>query len=59
MSAVSGRAVEIAAAIELLAQRRIPAERLISDVVPLDRAEAMFQALTARDNAHMKVLPEP
>jgi 2-desacetyl-2-hydroxyethyl bacteriochlorophyllide A dehydrogenase len=53
------RRTEFATAIELLAQRRIPTEGLISDIVPLERAEAMFQALTAPDNAHMKVLLEP
>jgi 2-desacetyl-2-hydroxyethyl bacteriochlorophyllide A dehydrogenase len=53
------RRTEFATAIELLAQRRIPTEGLISDIVPLERAEAMFQALTAPDNARMKVLLEP
>jgi threonine dehydrogenase-like Zn-dependent dehydrogenase len=48
-----------AAAIELLAEGRIPTEGLISDIVPLERAEAMFQALTAPANERMKVLLKP
>ena len=53
------RRTEFATAIELLAERRIPTQSLISDVVPLERAEAMFQALTAPDNKRMKVLLKP
>jgi (R,R)-butanediol dehydrogenase / meso-butanediol dehydrogenase / diacetyl reductase len=48
-----------AAAIELLAQRRIPAEALITATVPLEDTEAMFQALVASGNAHLKVLLAP
>jgi threonine dehydrogenase-like Zn-dependent dehydrogenase len=50
---------EFAEAIELLAQGRIPAEGLISDIVGLDRAEEMFQTLTASANTEMKVLLRP
>jgi threonine dehydrogenase-like Zn-dependent dehydrogenase len=53
------RRTECAAAIELLAEGRIPTEGLISDVVPLEGAEAMFQALTAPANERMKVLLKP
>jgi 2-desacetyl-2-hydroxyethyl bacteriochlorophyllide A dehydrogenase len=53
------RRSEFAAAIDLLAHGRIPTEGLISDIVPLERAEAMFQALTTPGNAHMKVLLQP
>jgi 2-desacetyl-2-hydroxyethyl bacteriochlorophyllide A dehydrogenase len=45
-----------AAAIDLLAQQRIPAEQLITATAPLEEAEAMFQALGAPDNAQLKVL---
>jgi (R,R)-butanediol dehydrogenase/meso-butanediol dehydrogenase/diacetyl reductase len=48
-----------AAAIDLLAQRRIPAEQLITATAPLEEAEAMFQALGAPDNAQLKVLLAP
>jgi (R,R)-butanediol dehydrogenase / meso-butanediol dehydrogenase / diacetyl reductase len=53
------RRSEFATAIELLAQGRITTEGLISDIVPLERAEDMFQALTTPGNAHMKVLLQP
>jgi 2-desacetyl-2-hydroxyethyl bacteriochlorophyllide A dehydrogenase len=53
------RRSEFATAIDLLAERRIPTEGLISDIVPLERAEEMFQALTTPGNARMKVLLKP
>jgi (R,R)-butanediol dehydrogenase/meso-butanediol dehydrogenase/diacetyl reductase len=48
-----------AAAIDLLARRRIPAEALITATVPLEQTEAMFQALGASGNTHLKVLLAP
>jgi threonine dehydrogenase-like Zn-dependent dehydrogenase len=59
VGALTYRRDEFAEAIELLAQGRIPAAGLISDVVGLDRAEAMFQTLTASGNTQMKVLLKP
>lgn len=53
------RRTEFAEAIEMLADGRVPADALISDVVGLDRAEEMFQALTAPDNDRIKVLLAP
>lgn len=53
------RRAEFAEAIDLLAQGRVPAEDLITDVVGLERAEEMFQTLTAASNTHMKVLLKP
>jgi 2-desacetyl-2-hydroxyethyl bacteriochlorophyllide A dehydrogenase len=53
------RRVDFAEAVDLLARGRIPTDALISEIAPLDRAEAMFQALTARNNTHVKVLLEP
>ncbi len=50
---------DFAAAIELLARRRIPADALITATAPLEDAEAMFQALSAPGNAHLKVLLAP
>jgi (R,R)-butanediol dehydrogenase/meso-butanediol dehydrogenase/diacetyl reductase len=48
-----------AAAIELLAEGRIPVEELITATAPLEDAEAMFQTLSARANPHLKVLLAP
>ena len=48
-----------AAAIELLARGRVPAERLITATAPLEDAEAMFQTLTAPGNTQLKVLLAP
>jgi (R,R)-butanediol dehydrogenase / meso-butanediol dehydrogenase / diacetyl reductase len=48
-----------AAAIELLAERRIPVEALITATAPLEDTEAMFQALSASGNTHMKILLAP
>jgi 2-desacetyl-2-hydroxyethyl bacteriochlorophyllide A dehydrogenase len=48
-----------AAAIELLAQGRIPAEALITATVALEDTETMFQALASSANAHLKVLLAP
>jgi len=48
-----------AAAIEMLAQGRIPVEALITATAPLEDAEEMFQTLSARTNHHLKVLLAP
>jgi (R,R)-butanediol dehydrogenase/meso-butanediol dehydrogenase/diacetyl reductase len=53
------RRTEFAEAIGMLADGRVPADPLISDVVGLDRAEEMFQALTAPGNDRVKVLLAP
>ena len=50
---------EFAAAIELLATGRIPIESLITEVAPLERAEAAFRALTSTGNDRLKVLLRP
>jgi (R,R)-butanediol dehydrogenase / meso-butanediol dehydrogenase / diacetyl reductase len=59
IGALTYRRAEFAEAIELLASGRIPSDRLITDVVGLDRAEDAFQTLTAPGNTHMKVLLKP
>ena len=56
---VSYRRAHFARAIELLASGRIPTDELITHTAPLDEAEAMFQALTAPGNAHVKILLDP
>jgi threonine dehydrogenase-like Zn-dependent dehydrogenase len=48
-----------AAAIEMLAEGRIPVDALITATAPLEDAEAWFQALSARANPHLKVLLAP
>jgi 2-desacetyl-2-hydroxyethyl bacteriochlorophyllide A dehydrogenase len=53
------RRVDFAEAIDLLARGRIPTDALITASARLDQAEAMFQALSARNNTHVKVLLEP
>jgi (R,R)-butanediol dehydrogenase / meso-butanediol dehydrogenase / diacetyl reductase len=50
---------EFSRAIELLASGAIPSEKLITATAPLDDAEAMFRALTAPGNTHLKVVLEP
>jgi (R,R)-butanediol dehydrogenase / meso-butanediol dehydrogenase / diacetyl reductase len=57
--ALAYRRADFQAAIELLAAGRIPTTELISDVVGLDRAEEMFQSLTAPGNQRTKVLLDP
>jgi 2-desacetyl-2-hydroxyethyl bacteriochlorophyllide A dehydrogenase len=53
------RRAEFAEAIDLLSRGQIPSDAVITDIVPLERAEETFQALTAKGNGHMKVLLEP
>ena len=53
------RRAEFAEAVDLLAAGRVPAEPLITGIVGLDRAEEMFQMLTAAGNTHLKVLLGP
>jgi threonine dehydrogenase-like Zn-dependent dehydrogenase len=43
----------------MLAEGRIPVDALITATAPLEDAEAMFQALSARANPHLKVLLAP
>jgi (R,R)-butanediol dehydrogenase/meso-butanediol dehydrogenase/diacetyl reductase len=50
---------DFAGAVELLASHRIPADALITATAPLEDAEAMFQALSAPGNTHLKVLLAP
>jgi 2-desacetyl-2-hydroxyethyl bacteriochlorophyllide A dehydrogenase len=59
VGALTYRRSEFADAIGLLAAGRIPADRLITAVVGLERAEEMFQMLTAPGNTHLKVLLKP
>lgn len=59
VGALTYRRSEFAEAIDLLAAGRVPADALITDVVGLERAEQMFQTLTAPGNIHLKVLLKP
>lgn len=53
------RRTEFAEAIVMLADGRVPADALNSNVVGLERAEDMFQALTGAGNARIKGLLQP
>jgi (R,R)-butanediol dehydrogenase / meso-butanediol dehydrogenase / diacetyl reductase len=57
--ALTYRRADFAEAIDLLARGRIPVDELISASAPLERAEEMFQTLSAPGNAHVKVLLAP
>jgi (R,R)-butanediol dehydrogenase / meso-butanediol dehydrogenase / diacetyl reductase len=57
--ALTYRRADFAEAIDLLARGRIPVDELVSSTAPLERAEEMFQALTAPGNSLVKVLLEP
>jgi (R,R)-butanediol dehydrogenase / meso-butanediol dehydrogenase / diacetyl reductase len=57
--AIAYRRSHFARAIELLASGRIPTGELITGTASLDEAEAMFLALVAPGNAHIKILLEP
>lgn len=57
--AAAYRRADFREAIELLASGRIPVDRLITGVEPLERAESMFQALLTPGNDHVKVVLEP
>jgi threonine dehydrogenase-like Zn-dependent dehydrogenase len=59
VGALTYRRSDFAEAIAQLARGLIPTEGLITDVVGLERAEEMFQTLTAAGNTHMKVLLKP
>lgn len=59
VGALTYRRDEFAEAIDLLAAGDVPSEALITGVVGLERAEEMFQTLTAPGNTHIKVLLEP
>ena len=50
---------DFAAAIDMLARGAVPVERLVTATVPLEEAEASFQALTAPANSHLKILLSP
>ncbi|MBV9194509.1 MAG: alcohol dehydrogenase catalytic domain-containing protein [Solirubrobacterales bacterium] len=56
---ITYRRREFAEAIELLAARRIPADRVITGTVPLSQAEEAFRTLTRPGHAHVKVLLAP
>ncbi|HEY1777770.1 MAG TPA: alcohol dehydrogenase catalytic domain-containing protein [Solirubrobacteraceae bacterium] len=47
------------AAIEMLARGAVPVEKLVTATVPLEQAEASFQALSAAGNHHLKILLQP
>jgi threonine dehydrogenase-like Zn-dependent dehydrogenase len=57
--ALTYRRSDFTEAIDLLARGRIPTDELVTAVAPLEQTEAMFQALTAPGNTHVKVLLEP
>jgi (R,R)-butanediol dehydrogenase / meso-butanediol dehydrogenase / diacetyl reductase len=59
VGALTYRRAEFAEAIDLLATGHVPSDALITGVVGLERAEEMFQTLTAPGNTHIKVLLEP
>ena len=46
-------------AVELIAAGRIPVDRVVTAVEPLERAEEMFDALTRPDSGQLKVLLRP
>jgi (R,R)-butanediol dehydrogenase / meso-butanediol dehydrogenase / diacetyl reductase len=50
---------DFAAAIQLLAQGRIPTERIITRTAPLEEAEAAFATLGAAGNTELKILLAP
>jgi len=50
---------EFAAAIDLLAAGSVPAARLITATLPLERAEEAFATLSAPGNTHLKILLDP
>ena len=57
--ALAYRRTDFAEAIALLAGGRVPTDELITASAGLDRAEVMFQALTAPGNTHVKVVLQP
>jgi 2-desacetyl-2-hydroxyethyl bacteriochlorophyllide A dehydrogenase len=50
---------DFAAAIEMLARGAIPVDRIVTATVPLEEAEASFQALTVPGNGQLKILLSP
>jgi threonine dehydrogenase-like Zn-dependent dehydrogenase len=50
---------DFAGAIDMLARGAVPVESLITGTVPLEQAEASFQALTTPGHRHLKVLLAP
>lgn len=56
---IAYRRAQFQAAIDMLAAGAIPVGDLITDVVPLEEAEAAFQSLTARGSEKVKVLLAP
>jgi (R,R)-butanediol dehydrogenase/meso-butanediol dehydrogenase/diacetyl reductase len=56
---IAYRRSEFQEAIDLLAAGRIPSEVLITDVRPLDQAEAAFQALGAPGGEQVKIILTP
>jgi (R,R)-butanediol dehydrogenase/meso-butanediol dehydrogenase/diacetyl reductase len=46
-------------AIELLAEGKLPADALVTDVVPLDGAKASFAELETPGTGHLKIMLEP
>jgi 2-desacetyl-2-hydroxyethyl bacteriochlorophyllide A dehydrogenase len=56
---ISYSRADFAAAIDMLARGAVPVERLVTATVPLEQAEASFQALTAPANSHLKILLSP
>jgi (R,R)-butanediol dehydrogenase/meso-butanediol dehydrogenase/diacetyl reductase len=56
---IAYRRSEFQQSIDLLAAGRIPTDELITDVRPLDQAEAAFQALTTPGAQHLKIILTP
>jgi threonine dehydrogenase-like Zn-dependent dehydrogenase len=56
---IAYRRAQFQAAIEMLAAGAIPVGELITEIVPLQDAEAAFQALRARGSEELKILLAP
>ena len=56
---IAYRRAQFQAAIDMLAAGAIPVGELITEIVPLDEAEAAFQALTAPGGDKLKILLAP
>jgi (R,R)-butanediol dehydrogenase / meso-butanediol dehydrogenase / diacetyl reductase len=56
---ISYSRADFAAAIEMLARGALPVEQLVTATVPLEQAEASFQALGAPGNRHLKIMLSP
>lgn len=58
-TAIFYRPADFDRAIEMLGAGRLPADALVTDIVPLDSAEAMFGELLSPGTGHLKILLRP